>query len=111
MKPKNLALWTFTAVVFVILTLGCNKNQNASAREDSQIASEVQGKINSDSNVTNKAITVNSSNGIVTLAGNVSSEMERQAASNDAATVDGVKTVVNNLQVGQQSAGNTPMPA
>src|SRR6266404_6916126 len=105
MKPRNLTLWTLTAALFMTLALGCNKNQNASAREDAQIATDVQSKINSDSNVPNKAITVNSSNGIVTLAGTVGSEMERQAASNDAATVAGVKTVVNNLEVGPQSAG------
>jgi hypothetical protein len=111
MKPRNLPIWTLTAALFVTLALGCNKNQNASAREDTQIATDVQSKINSDSNVPNKAITVNSNNGIVTLAGTVGSEMERQAASNDAATVDGVKTVVNNLEVGQQSAGNAAIPA
>jgi hypothetical protein len=111
MKPRNLTLWTLTAALFMTLALGCNKNQNASAREDAQIATDVQSKINSDSNVPTKAITVNSNKGIVTLAGTVGSEMERQAASNDAATVDGVKTVVNNLEVGSQSAGNAAMPA
>ncbi|MCU1306251.1 MAG: transport-associated protein [Acidobacteriaceae bacterium] len=110
MKPRNLPIWTLTAALFVTLALGCNKNQNASAREDTQVAADVQSKINSDSNVPNKAITVNSNKGIVTLAGTVGSEMERQAASNDAATVDGVKTVVNNLEVGQQSADNAAMP-
>jgi hypothetical protein len=110
MKPRNFTLWIITAALSVVLAAGCNKGQNASAREDSKIAADVQSKINSDSNVPTKAITVNSNNGIVTLSGSVGSEMERQAASNDAATVDGVKTVVNNLEVGQQSAENA-MPA
>jgi BON domain len=103
MKSKNLQLWTLMAALLLMLAVGCDRS-NAPARADTQIATDVQTKINSDSNVSNKAITVNSNNGIVTLSGSVSSEMERQAASNDAATVEGVKTVVNNLEVGSQTA-------
>jgi hypothetical protein len=107
MKSKNLQLWTLFAALLLMLAAGCDRSY-APARADSQIATDVQSKINSDSNVSNKAITVNSNNGIVTLSGSAASEMERQAASNDAATVDGVKTVVNNLEVGSQTAA---MPA
>ncbi len=84
---------------------GCSR-----ARNDAQVANEVQGKIFADSNVPTKQITVASSNGIVTLSGNVGSEMERQAAANDAAQVEGVKTVVNNLQVAPATAQATPEP-
>jgi hypothetical protein len=73
-------------------------------RNDAQIASEVQNKITADANVPTKQITVTSNNGIVTLAGTVASEAERGAAANDAAQVDGVKTVVNNLQVAPATA-------
>jgi hypothetical protein len=84
---------------------GCTR-----ARNDAQVASEVQSKINADSNVPTKQITVTSSNGIVTLSGDVGSDMERQAAANDAAQVEGVKTVVNNLQVAPATAQATPEP-
>ncbi len=85
---------TLTAILALGLLSGCTR-----ARNDAQIANDVQGKITADANVPTKQITVNSNNGIVTLNGTVGSEVERQAAANDAAQVEGVKTVVNNLQV------------
>jgi len=51
---------------------------------------------------------VQANNGVVTLNGNVANDSERGAAANDAGTVNGVKTVVNNLQV--QQAEVTPPP-
>jgi len=86
-------LWYVTGLALLALALasGCSR-----ARNDAQIAGEVQGKIYADGNVPTKGITVASSNGIVTLSGNVSSDAERLAAASDAAQVAGVKTVVNN---------------
>ncbi|MCU1284723.1 MAG: transport-associated protein [Acidobacteriales bacterium] len=106
---KNMSsssLLAFLVAISCMLSGGCNKSANAPARADAQVATDVQAKINSDSNVPTKAITVNANNGVVTLSGAVGSEMERQAASNDAAQVDGVKTVVNNLTA--TSASNMP---
>ena len=48
-------------------------------------------------------------NGVVTLSGDVTHDAERGAAANDAAAVNGVKTVVNNLQVQQAQAAPLPM--
>ncbi|HYY69138.1 MAG TPA: BON domain-containing protein [Terriglobales bacterium] len=96
---------TVAAVLALGVLAGCSR-----ARNDAQIAGEVQGKINADSNIPTKQITVTSSNGIVTLAGTVSNDMERQAAANDAAQVEGVKTVVNNLQVTPATAQAAPEP-
>ena len=62
-----------------------------------QITGEVQSKIAADANVQNKQIGVQSANGVVTLTGDVNSDMERTAAGNDAAQVAGVKTVINNM--------------
>jgi hypothetical protein len=93
---------TLAAALALGVASGCTR-----ARNDAQIAGDVQGKISADSNVPTKQITVTSSNGIVTLSGNVGSDMERQAAANDAAQVEGVKTVVNNLQVAPTTAQAT----
>ena len=49
-------------------------------------------------------------NGVVTLAGTVDNEAQRDAASRQAASVPGVKTVINNLQVGQMLPSNPPAP-
>ena len=87
----------------LVFAVGCNKS--ATPRTDSQVTADIQNKINSDANLPNKQIAVGSNNGVVTLTGTVSSENERLAAANDASTVDGVKTVVNNLVVAPAQNG------
>src|SRR5690348_16735525 len=82
------------AILAVLLAAGCARPHN-----DAQIAGEAQGKIYVDPGVHTRKITILSNNGILTLNGFVSSDPERLAAAADAATIAGVKTVVNNLQV------------
>lgn len=100
MKAK-LLLFSMSAIVVLALLTGCSQF----GRSDAQIAADVQNKINADGNVTSK-VAVAADHGVVTLSGNANSDMERTAAANDAGQVQGVKTVVNNLQV--QSAENQP---
>ncbi|HST77044.1 MAG TPA: BON domain-containing protein [Verrucomicrobiae bacterium] len=94
-----------TLASLVLLVAGCN--HTPAARTDAQIASDVQNKINSDNNLPDKQVTINANNGVVTLTGNVSSDQARNATATDAAQVEGVKTVVNNLQVAPATASNT----
>ena len=96
MKSLRRYLWA-GVLSLSLIALGCNK---MGSRSDSQIASDVQNKIFSDTNVPDKQITINSNKGVVTLSGSVSSDAARTAAASDAAQIDGVKTVVNNLEVG-----------
>lgn len=88
-------------VLLAMLLAGC-------ARKDQQVAADVQNKINADASFPDKQLNVTATNGVVTLSGNVSSEAAREAAAKDAAQVDGVKTVVNNLQVTAQVAAVQP---
>jgi hypothetical protein len=82
-------------------------------RSDARVAAEVQSKIGSDSRVTSKEIGVQADSSVVTLSGNVASDVERASAASDAATVDGVKTVVNNLTVqqGQDDVASSASPS
>lgn len=99
---KRHSLWVVLACLAILA--GCSR----AGRTDAQIASDVQNKINSDNTVPDKQLTINANSGVVTLSGNVSSDAARNSAASDAAQVDGVKTVVNNLQVGAPAmAGNT----
>ena len=93
----------------ILLVLGSLAGCSHS-RTDVQIANEVQGKIYADPNVPSRKIAVQSNNGVVTLSGIVDSETERTAAANDATQVDGVKTVVNNLQVFSAAAAGPSEP-
>ena len=103
---NHFQLCILTAALSLGLAAGCNRAQDGAAKNDAQIATDVQSKINADNSVPDKQITVNSTNGVVTLSGTVASEAERLAAANDAGSVAGVKTVINNLQAGTEAGSN-----
>jgi BON domain len=99
------AIAVFAGIIFVLTaSLGCAKKP-----DDAKISSTIQDKFSQDSGLSSKQLTVQASNGVVTLAGAVDNEAQREAASRQAASVEGVKEVVNNLQVG--TASNQPAPA
>ena len=90
--------------------IGCNQTK---AKADSQITSEIQSKFSQDSGLQGKALTVQAADGVVTLAGTVDNEAQREAAARQAASVEGVKTVINNLEVAPAVAeqpASTPAP-
>jgi len=88
------------------LTIGCTRAPN-----DAQVAGTVQSKIYADPNVQSRQITVQSANGVVTLSGYANSDAERATAAADAAQIEGVKTVVNNLEVSAPTQAAAPAPA
>ena len=95
------------AVILVIgigLTVGCAKPPS-----DAQVTSDIQNKLNADSGLQGKQLAVDAANGTVTLSGAVDNEAQREAAAKYAASVPGVKQVVNNLSLA--SAAMTPAPA
>lgn len=115
-------------LLFLILawTVGCAKKP-----DDSRISSEVQDRFSQDSGLGTKQLTVKADSGVVTLSGTVDTDAQREAAGKQAASVAGVKTVINNLQVsnidkpsavaavtqpeaspsGASSSDNTPPPS
>lgn len=110
-------LWV-VLVSLALFAVGCSR---VSSHSDAQVASDVQNKINGDNTIPDKQFNINANSGVVTLSGTVSSDAARNAAANDAAQVEGVKTVVNNLQVSpttasdqtaqpQEQASNNPPP-
>lgn len=73
--------------------------------DDASIKSQVKAKLVADvklSTLTN--IEVNSTNGVVTLAGQVNDESERATAERVAMSVDGVVRVNNELQIKRTSS-------
>jgi hypothetical protein len=69
------------------------------AGDTAQVVSEVQDRIRADRRLQVKLVQVRASNGIITLSGDVGSGAERVAAVQDAAQIEGVKIVVDNLRV------------
>lgn len=96
------SLWV-VLVTAALVTAGCSR---MGTHTDAQVASDVQTKLNSDNAIPDKQLNINANNGVVTLTGTVSSDAARNAAANDAAQVEGVKTVVNNLQVAPSTAAD-----
>jgi hyperosmotically inducible protein len=72
--------------------------------DDNAIHAQVKAKLTGEhfSNITN--IDVNVTNGVVTLAGEVSSEKIKAEAEAEARSVKGVKSVRNNLQVSPKNS-------
>lgn len=111
MKARTTA---YLSVILLIATMGmtvaCNQAPN-----DSQISSQLQDRLNSDSGLQGKQLSVQASNGSVTLSGTVDNEAQREAAARYASAIPGVKQVVNNLQVGPPAVAAqeqpTPLPA
>jgi len=88
---------------------GCNTVESPNHQvSDLQITTQVKAKLASDvrpSSLTN--IDVNTTNGVVTLAGQVESAEVKHDAEKVTASVHGVVRVNNNLQVNSASASNT----
>jgi hypothetical protein len=94
------------SVVLIAMALLAASCSRVGSRTDAQVASDVQNKINGDGSIPDKQLNINANNGVVTLTGTVASDAARNAAANDAAQIEGVKTVVNNLEVAPAAAAN-----
>ncbi len=95
MKAR-VSLYLTAVVVLAALTIavGCTKTTN-----DAQVASDIQNRLNSDSGLQGKQLSVQAADGTVTLSGTVDNENQREAAARYASAEPGVKQVVNNLKL------------
>lgn len=96
-------------VLLFALLLGCRTNESPEGQvDDLQIMAQVKSKLASDvgvSSVTN--ISVNSTNGVVTLSGQVNSPDVKAKAETVAKSVPKVVRVVDTLQVTPTTAQST----
>lgn len=93
------AVAPLTLAAATLLFSGCSSKPS-----DSQLTTSVQKKIAADPALQGQPILATAKDGTVTLAGAVGSDGSRELAAKDAAAVDGVKTVVNNLTIGNAAA-------
>jgi len=97
---------TILFVLLCTLLLGCRTNESPEGQvDDLQITAQVKSKLAADvgvSSVTN--ISVNSTNGVVTLSGQVDSPDIRNKAEDAAKSVPKVVRVVDSLQVTSKTA-------
>lgn len=78
--------------------------------DDAKISSSIQSRFSQDSGLSTQQLSVQTSNGVVTLGGFVDNNSQRETAARQAAGVDGVREVVNNLQVGSAASAAAPIP-
>jgi len=76
--------------------------QQAAPRGDSEVQSDVAYQISTAQQLQGQAITAATIDGVVTLSGNVNDQASKDLAGTLAARVIGVRSVENNLTVGQQ---------
>src|SRR5207253_10940501 len=109
------SLYVVVLIAAIALAVGCNKAPN-----DAQVSSEIQSKLNSDSGLQGKQISVQSSNGIVTLSGSVDNDAQRNAADRYASSETGVHQIINTLkdpedpapsEAAHESPATAPKPA
>ncbi len=100
-KQLHRLLGTLAILAFLTAVAGCKTTSSPHRQvDDAGIKAAVKAKLAADvklSTLTN--IEVNSTNGVVTLAGQVNDESDRIQAERVTRTVDGVVRVNNELQV------------
>jgi hypothetical protein len=106
METRHALLICFLLILVLALT-GCGR---VGGRTDAQIASDIQSKIGADLRLANKQISVQTKDGTVVLTGRVDTEAEKKMVETYAAGVEGVKTVMNNLEVAPAAAQAAPPP-
>jgi len=86
----------------LLAAAGCKHQPSAeqpAPRSDQQVASDIQAKISAEAALNGENIQVAVNGGVATLSGTATDEASRALAGNEAGSIDGVKTVVNNLSV------------
>jgi hypothetical protein len=108
MKKTYAVVYSFILAAILLVGVGCAKKL-----DDAKMSSDIQSKFSQDSGLSTKQLTVQANNGVVTLSGTVDNDAQRDAAAKQAASEPGVKTVINNLQIGDASAAaaSAPQPA
>jgi len=90
-----------------LFVAGCKKTI-----DDPTLNNNVTAALKADTTIAQQPIQAATVNGVVTLTGNVTDDTARSVAAQDAARVEGVKTVVNNIEVNSVAvAPPTPTPA
>ena len=110
MKPIQRLSIPLLVAVFVFAA--CRPSQTVGRQtDDAAIKTKIKAKLATEVGPTTlTAVEVNVTNGVVTLAGPVASDDEKQRIAAAAASVEGVTSVTNNIQVSVVEAPS-PQPA
>jgi len=115
-SPLGAFLLFVSGILLLFVSSSCRPNQTLERQtDDAGIKTSVKAKLASDVRFsTLTAVSVDVTNGVVTLAGPVHSEEEKAKIEETVRTVKGVVNVMNNLQIQVEpapAAGAMPSPA
>lgn len=98
---RTLQRLSIPVIAGALFLAACRPSQTVGRQtDDAAIKAQIKTKLATDVGAsTLTAVEVNVTNGVVTLAGPVASEDEKQRIGATAASVEGVTSVTNNLQV------------
>jgi hypothetical protein len=108
---KTFRLPVAALALLILFGAGCRNQAAPPARTDQQISADIQAKLSGESALAGQNIQVAVDNGVATLSGIAGDPASRALAGNDAGSVTGVKTVVNNLTVQTAPAAAQNAPA
>ncbi len=98
----------FSLVAMTLLLSGCRSTHSAGEQvDDAWITSKVTAKLTADPEVNVFEIDVDSTNGVVRLSGLVDTDVQRREAAKLAWRTEGVRDVINDIRLGEQTAGET----
>ena len=111
MKLHSVAKSLISGTLFPLLVLTLDaQTARKNTPTDSQILGQVQKTFHDEHAFVGSSILPSVNHGVVTLSGNVRSEAEKTLASAELASIDGVKTVLNNLNIVDNTFHAPPPP-
>lgn len=107
MRQVRTSLGVVAGLVVLALGFGlaaCSTTQTTGDQmDDAAITASVKSKFLADPDVAAINIDVDTNEGVVTLSGRVESQFQKDEAGRIARTTDGVRSVINNLSVGDKT--------
>ena len=112
MMRKPFPIAYLVVALALVVSPACRPSQTLERQtDDAGIKTKIKARLAKDVNAsTITAVEVNVTNGVVTLAGPVSNDQDKQKIERVARSVEGVVSVTNNLQVTAAPA-TSPQPA
>jgi len=105
-------LTTLMLAGMLLTVAGCKQSpKTSSARTDQQITDDLQAKLTSESTLQGQSINPVVAKGVATLNGTVNNDDARTLAGSDAGSIDGIRTVINDLVVPSDQAALCSPPA
>ncbi len=97
---------TTAAAVLLFVTTACSGNRTVGQRiDDSVITTKIESKLTADPEVSAFRVDVDTEDGVVRLSGVVKHEKARSEAADLARDTHGVREVINDIVVGNQTMG------